>query len=271
MSAARMFDVDVGDVGVSMDSWAHKVGETTEQATVRLAVGVARGLMNATSPKKGGKRAKGDPTDMQKNKGKAAAQMRKVVESVDPKYFTAIKKGRRRVEGKMVKVTSAKIGGRWVKIDPRKILDGDSAVWRAVEDHRGGDGKTRVLRRSEKYICSRTVFNRVATKRSKLWGAAKGSWYGAGIAAMRRQRGMDRLNIKAPAWIKNHARKGQSKQIGKDHNTEVVLGSRAVSLRSNGALSVGDMNTAINIARKGVFQYYAKRLRAIKIKGKGGR
>ena len=271
MSAARMFNVDMGGIGVSLDVLASKVGETTEQATVRFAVGVARGVMNATSPKKGGKRAKGAPTDMQKNKGKAAAQMRKVVESVEPKYFTAIKKGRRRVEGKMVKVTSAKIGGRWVKIDPRKILDGDRAVWQAVEDHRGSNGKTRALRGSEKYICSRTVFNRVATKRSRLWGAAKGSWYGAGIAAMRRQRGLDRLNIKAPAWIKNHARKGQSRQIGKDHNTEVVLGSRAVSLRSNGALSVGDINTAIKIARKGVFQYYSKRLRAMKVKGRGGR
>jgi hypothetical protein len=266
-----MFDVDVQDVGISMDLWASKVGETTEQATVRLAVGVARSMMNATLPRTGGKRSKADPTEAQKLKAKAAAQMRKVVESVEPKTFTALKNGRRKVNGKTVKVTSAKIGGKWIKIKPERLLSDEGDVWRVVERHRESNGKTRVLSRMDKYICSRTVFKRVASRRAKLWGVAKGSWYGAGIAAARKQKGMDRLNIVAPAWIKNHSDKGQSRQSGENHDTEITLGSSAVSMRGNGALSVGDMQTAVKIARKGVFQYYSKRLRAMKIKGRGAR
>ena len=271
MSASRMFEVDVRDVGISMDLWASKVGETTEQATVRLAVGVARSMMNATRPRTGGKKAKGKPSDIQKIKAKAAAQMRKVVESVEPKYFTQIKNGRKRVNGKTVKVTSMKLGGQWVKINPEKILETESDIWRVVERHRESDGKTKDLKKRDRYVCKRTTFNRVAKKRAGLWGVAKGSWYGAGVAAARRQKGLDRLSIVAPAWIKKHAPKGRSRQAGEGHKTEITLGSSAVSMRGNGALSVGDMQTAVKIAREGVFNYYGKRLRAMKIKGKGAK
>lgn len=244
--------VDMRDVGTTLDIFAESVGETTEQATVRLAVGVARGLAEYTQPRT--LKTKG------KRKAKAAATMRRVVEPVEPKFFTALKRGRYK---------RIKIGLEWVEVDPRRMLESVQDVWDVVERNRDkATGKTRKLNPSEKYLCRRSVFNKVATKRERLWGVAKGSWIGAGQSAAKKQKGLDRISIGKNflSWAQRHADKGQSVQVGEDHNTAIILGSRAKSLAGNGALSNGDIDRAIKNARRGMFKYYAARLRMMRRK-----
>lgn len=241
--------IDTRDVGVSLDLLAEEVGETTEQATVRLAVGVARGLAEETKPK--------GRSTVAKRKKRAAAGMRRVVEPVAPRYFTALKRG---------KYERIKIGGQWVPVRPDRLLDTVQDVWDAVERHRDAEGKVKKLGPEARYFCRRAVFNKVATKRARLWGVAKGSWIGAGQMIARKQQGLDRVNIGKNflAWTQRHAKKGQATQVGRRDDTTVILASRAKSLAGDGALSTGAIHRALHRARKAMWKYYEFRLRSIR-------
>jgi len=201
-------EIDPGDVGVTLDLWAEKVGETTEQATIRLAVGVARSLMVETRPKQA------TIADLKK---KTAASMGLVVEPVAQVHFNRILSGKAR---------GVAIDGKLYPVRQDRVLKSIQDIWSAIERHRDNRGRTIKLAPRDRYICGRANFNKVVMKRRRLWGVAKGAWYGAGLAAGRKQAGLDRINIKPkPKWIEHHSSKGQSTQMGSRHDTTIILGS----------------------------------------------
>ena len=254
MSAARMFDVDMGGIGVSLDVLASKVGETTEQATVRFGVAAARGLATETQPKR---------STAGSRKKKAAAQMRKVVEPMGARDFNKLRKQAK---------PRVKLGGQWLALDKRRLIESDRQLWGIIENNRV-QGKTSKLPRDQRYICKQSDYNKVATRRAKLWGAAKGAWLGAGRDIARRQSGLDRINIGKNflGWTARHHGKGNGKQAGRNHDTAVYLVNNTTGAAKSSGLSASGANRSLATARKALFGYYSKRLRAMKIKGKGGK
>lgn len=252
MSASKMFEVDMGDIGVSMDMFAHKVGETTEQATVRYGVAAARGLATETQPKR---------STAGSRKKKAAAQMRRVIEPMGARDFSKLSKS---------KNPRAKMDGQWVSVDRGRLIEGDRNVWRVIEANRQR-GMTRKLKREDRFICKQSDFNKVATRRAKLIGAAKGAWLGAGKDISRMQEGMDRNTIGKNflGWTQKHSSKGTGRKVGRGHDTTAQLTNNTTGAAKNSGLSVSGIKKAIFVARRSVFQYYAKRLKAMKIKGRG--
>lgn len=232
----------MGDIGPSLDALAHSVGETTEQATLRYAVGVSRTLAEETEPKK---------STVRSRKEKAAAVMRKVVEPMPTRYFARLQRDRKE---------RAKLEGEWGPVDPSRLLGSDRMVWATVEKHRDSKGRTRELSRADRYFCKEADFNRVVRRRARLWGVAKGSWLGAGMDLARRQQGLNRLAIGKNflAWAQRHADKGKGWQLGSGHETTAVLGSRASALRGSQALSRGSVVRAMSKARRAVFSYYSR-------------
>jgi hypothetical protein len=152
------------------------------------------------------------------------------------------------------------------------MIDSDSQLWRVIELNRV-NGKTKKRSPETRYICKQSDYNRVATKRARLWGAAKGAWIGAGMAIARKQSGLDRINIGKNflGWAHRHANKGRGRQSGRNDNTTVILTNKTTGAAKRQGLSPSAAQTALSIARKAVFAYYSKRLRTMKIKGRGGR
>lgn len=254
MSAGRMFEVDAREVGVTLDRFAHLVGETTEQATIRLGVAVARNLAQETNPQR---------STASKRKKAAAATMRRVVEPMPARHFNKLKKQTR---------PRVKLEGRWVEIPRAHLLEGESEIYRTVERNRVM-GRTRALPREQRYVCKEADFNRVVRKRAQLWGVAKGSWLGAGMEIGRRQKGLQRNTIGANflAWAQKHAGKGSGRQDGRDHETTVTLTSRTAGAASAKGLSVAGAHRAITRARKALFAYYKAELRRMRANGRRGR
>jgi len=141
-----------------------------------------------------------------------------------------------------------------------------------VDEHRGRNGHAR-LGGDRKAICRKADFNKALRARKTRAGMAKGSWIGAGQRLARRQRGAKRINIGKNflSWTHRHANKGRGAKVGGGDNTTVLLTNNTTGAAKNEGLSMSAANTALNIARKSVFAYYSKRLRSMKIKGRGTR
>ena len=254
MSASKMFSVNMWDVSTMLGEYAYEVGETSEQATIRFGVSAARELAKATKPLKstaGGR------------KKAAAAAMRRVVEPMGARDFNKLRKQAK---------PRVKLGGQWYPLDKRNLIDDDRQLWRIIEGNRV-NGKTKKRPPQSRYICKQAAFNKVATRRGKLWGAAKGAWIGAGKRLARMQSGLDRIDIGKNflSWAHRHADKGTGRQKGKNHNAIVYLVNNTTGAAKSAGLSSKDADLALHRARKALFKYYGKRLRAMKIKGKGGR
>jgi hypothetical protein len=247
------FEVDMGDVGVSLDRFAHRVGETTEQATVRYGVAAARSLAEATEPKR---------STAGSRKKKAAATMRRVVEPMGARDFNKLAKQKK---------PRVKLGGQWVPLRNRGLIHSVRDLWSIIEIHRV-NGKTKKLPPTERYICKQADFNKVVRSRTKLWGAAKGAWIGAGQDVARRQSGMNRISIGKNflSWAQKHASKGRGIKVGRDHDTTIHLTNNTTGAAKPAGLSIASAQAAIQKARRAVWAYYAGELRRMRI-GKGSR
>jgi hypothetical protein len=254
------FEVDMGDVGVSLDRFAHRVGETTEQATVRYGVAAARSLAEATEPKRSTVKSRRKSTEV---------FMRRVVMSMNGNTINKLMKN----GGGRIRITkSGSKGSEWSTIGVDRIITNANALWRWIESNRVG-GKTKDLSaKTQKRVCSKTVFDSVAKRRSGLWGAAKGAWIGAGMDIARRQAGLNRISIGKNfiPWVKKHAPKGSGRQTGRDHDTAVLLTNNTTGAAKSTGLSIADIQSALNKARRAVWSYYAGELRRMRI-GKGSR
>tara|TARA_R110002020_G_C16182965_1_gene764994 strand:+ start:148 stop:897 length:750 start_codon:yes stop_codon:yes gene_type:complete len=249
-----MFDVDMWDVSTMLGEYAHEIGETTEQGTIRFGVAVSRELAKATNPLK---------STAGSRKKNAAAQMRKVVEPMGARDFNKLRKQAK---------PRVKLGGQWYAFDKRRLIESDRQLWDIIENNRV-QGKTRKLPRDQRYICKQSDYNKVATRRAKLWGAAKGAWIGAGQRLARTQSGLDRINIGKNflGWAHRHTDKGRGRQQGKDHSSIVYLVNNTTGAAKDAGLSPKRAHLALHHARKALFKYYGKRLRSMKVKGKGGK
>lgn len=245
-------EVDMGDVGVSLDVWGREVGETTEQVTIRYGVAVARQLAEFTAPV--GKRK----PSAEKLRRMASGAMRRVIEPLDSRHFNKLKRAKR---------PRAKIDGKWIEVKRGQFIEGDRNIWAIVEAHRIG-GKTRDLKPEERYICKRPEFNRVRQRRTKLWGAAKGAWIGAGQQIAKQQEGMQRINIGKNflGWTHRHANKGRAEKHGGGDNTSVYLVNKT---RGGAKLSSTYIHRAMHYARKTLFRYYGAILKE-KLSGRLG-
>ena len=254
MSAARMFEVDVSDVGEKLHMLAEEINETSTQSTVRLGVGAARALAQATEPRK---------STVGSRKKKAAAAMRRVVEPMGARDFNKLRKQAK---------PRVKLGGQWYAFDKRRLIEDDRQLWRVIENNRV-NGKTKKRPPQTRYICKQATFNKVATRRAKLWGAAKGAWIGAGQEIARREKGIDRLSIGKNflSWTQKHTRKGSGKQVGKGDWTTAILQNNTTGAAKNEGLSRSSVMKALHLGRKATFGYYRARLSAMKVKGKGGK
>ena len=254
MSAARMFEVDVSDVGEKLHMLAEEINETSTQSTVRLGVGAARALAQATEPRK---------STVGSRKKKAAAAMRRVVEPMGARDFNKLRKQAK---------PRVKLGGQWYPLDKRNLIDDDRQLWRIIEGNRV-NGKTKKRPPGFRYICKQATFNKVATRRAKLWGAAKGAWIGAGQDIARTQKGLNRINIgkNLLGWAHHHARKGRGRVAVSNFRAEVTLVNNTTGAAKSDGLPQKRISDALHKARKLMWNYYRERLRSMKVKGKGGR
>ena len=254
MSASKMFKVEMDGIGWKLDDYASQVGETTEQACLRYGVAVARSLATLTKPTR---------STAGRRKKAAAAAMRRVVEPMGARDFNKLRKQAK---------PRVKLGGQWYAFDKRRLIEDDRQLWRVIENNRV-NGKTKKRPPQTRYICKQATFNKVATRRAKLWGAAKGAWIGAGQEIARREKGIDRLSIGKNflSWTQKHTRKGSGKQVGKGDWTTAILQNNTTGAAKNEGLSRSSVMKALHLGRKATFGYYRARLSAMKVKGKGGR
>lgn len=250
-------EVDMGDIGVSLDTLAFKVGESTEQATIRYGVAAARSLAEATNPKR---------STAASRKKSAAVFMRRTVMAING---NTIRKLLRSGGGRLRMTKSSGRGAEWVHVGIDKIITNENALWKWVENNRS-QGKTRNLPAREKRVCSKAVFAAVLKKRQRLWGAAKGAWIGGGQDVAMSQKGLNRINIGKNflSWAQRHTSKGSGKKVGFSHNTEVHLTNRTTGAAKQEGITNSGIVAALNKARRAVFAYYAGELRRMRIQGR---
>ena len=241
-----MITIDMKDVGVSLDNFAYQAGETTEQATYRFGVAAARGLATETAPRK---------KSVAQLKKRTRAQMHKVcMEVKSAVYFRKLARGI---------YSRIKMSDRWTEVRPDRIVENAAELDRVIERHRDQRGRTKPLRREERYVCKRADFNKVVRDRAKRWGVAKGAWLGAGDRISRMQKGLDRNTIGKNflRFAQRHKKAGTGYRMGESHKTSVFLQSKAQAAAYSEGLDMARTRSALRRAQKSVFTYYKAEIR----------
>ena len=213
----------------SLKRFANQFGDTNAQALVRWGIQTARELAFETQ-------AWGRKDTRNKQIGAIIADAYNVLKIVpkEPRGRTAVK--------------DASEANEWIEMNRTRRR-----------------GRTAKLPISEKKRCTREVFDAAIKMRSRMAGAAKGGWLGAGQEIARAQTGMDKINIGKNflGYAQKHAHFGSSMKPRRGFFPKASITNGIRHSGSAHVLASGAGDKAINFGLKKTVTWYRSALRKI--------
>ena len=238
--------IDEQKLRVSLEKAAKRFGDSTKQATARLAVQTAREM--AVSSQVYGKSG-----TKKKQDSAIEAGMRAVI-----------------VELEAVKINARTVSGLWTSQGKRvtwplnRYLKTPDEVNRWVDKQRGRKGHTPKGTTTENLAAtSKTIFRKALRMRKLKSGMAKGGQLGAAMAAVGFQKGGQRITIGKNflGYAQKHMRKGRARQGGAQFNPNVTLTSSVAHGGSSYVLRQSEIRKNIGFAARKTLQWYRKAAR----------
>ena len=232
-------DLDRG----KMIKFRRQFGESSNQALIRLSVGVAKEAAILTKPMGRGKK---------KVVAGIIAGARSNIRDLPAKRFNQIAKKSR---------PAFKFRDQWVSLGEDQILRSPDEVNAFIEKNRNSKGRVKKLSSRDKAIAKTADFNKTLVRRKKLAGIAKGSWIGAGKVLARKSRGPEpaRVGKNFIAWAQKHSDLGtarfRKRTLGK---SEAHLISKAPATRDNGIFSKDEARQAVRRSWRKTLTWYRR-------------
>ena len=226
-----------------MNKFRRQFGESSNQALVRLGVGVAKEAATLTKP-------------MGRSKKKVIAGIvagaKSNIADIPGRKFNQIAKK---------KSPAFNFRNGWVRLDQDQILKSPEDIYSFIEKHRTSKGRVKKLPARDKAICKTADMNKTLAKRKKLAGVAKGSWLGAGKFLAKKSRGPEpaRVGKNFMSWAQKHSDLGRAKLVKRVlGKSEAHLISKAPATRDKGIFSRDEARQSVKDSWRKTLAWYRR-------------
>ena len=241
----------------SLEKFRKQFGETSDQALLRLALSASRECAFYTQPR-----------------GQKKSAVEKIVNAIEAgarRNIIPLKAPDFKRHAKS-KNPAHFMNGRWYKLGQDQILWDEDEIWEFIEKYRKGNkGRVKWVPPGRKAICRVSDLNKVITRRKKLAGIMKGSWFGAFGDLSPKVKGGDRprLGKNYMYWAQRHKNKGRGRWVpgGRD-KSEARLISKVPGTLDKKYFNQGLADEAIKSAWRKTIAWYRQQCK-IKFGGKG--